>query len=51
MDTVPRKGVACGSGVVKEKNDPKPMPDFAFIVCGMEGSTVVDVYEGPTLDE
>ena len=26
MDTVPRKGVACGSGVVEEKSDPEPMP-------------------------
>ena len=29
MDTVPGKGVACGSGVVKEKNDPEPMPGYA----------------------
>ena len=30
MDTVSRKGVACGSGVVEEKNDPELMPSFAL---------------------
>ena len=29
MDTVPRKGVAYGSGVVKEKSDSEPMPGCA----------------------
>ena len=29
MDTVPGKGVACGSGVVEEKNDLEPMPSCA----------------------
>ena len=51
MDKVPRKGVACRSDVDEEKNDPDPMPGCALSVCGMEGSTVVDVNEGPTLDE
>ena len=29
MDTIPRKGVACGSEVVKEKSDPELMPGCA----------------------
>ena len=29
MDTIPGKGVACESGVVEEKNYPKPMPGCA----------------------
>jgi hypothetical protein len=30
MDTVPGKGVACGSVVVKEKNDPELKPGCAL---------------------
>jgi hypothetical protein len=30
MDTVPGKGVACGSGVVDEKSDLEPMPGCAL---------------------
>ena len=51
MDKVPRKGVACRSDVDEEKSDPEPMPGCAPKVCGMEGSIVIDVNEGPTLDE
>ena len=51
MDKVLGKGVACGSKMGEEKSDPKPMSSCAPSVCGMEGSTVVDVNEGPTLDE
>ena len=51
MDKVPGKGVACGSIVDEEKSDPEPMPGCAPNVCGMEGSTVVEVSKGPTLDE
>jgi hypothetical protein len=51
MDKVPGKGVACGSDVDEEKSDLELMPNCAPKVCGMEGSTIVDVNEGPTLDE
>ena len=51
MVTVPRKGVACRSEVNEEKSDPEPMLGCAPKVCGMEGSNVVDVNEGPTLGE
>ena len=49
MDKVPRKGVACGSEVFEEKNDPEPIPGCAPDVGGMEGLTVVDVNKGSTL--
>ena len=49
MDIVPGKGVACGSIVVKEKSDPEPVPNYAPNAGGMEGLTIVDVNEGPTL--
>ena len=49
MDTVPGKGVSCGSGVVEEKNDLEPMPGGAPEICGMEGLTVDDANKGPTL--
>ena len=49
MDKVPGKGATCGSEVVEEKNDPEPMPGCAPKVCGMEGTSVVDVNEGLTL--
>lgn len=29
MDMIPRRGVACGSGVVEENSDPEPMPGCA----------------------
>ena len=29
MDTIPGKGLACGSREVEEKNDPEPMPGCA----------------------
>ena len=51
MEKVPRKGVACGSEVVEEKSDPKSMPGCAPKVCGMEGTIVIDVNQGPTLGE
>ena len=51
MDKVPRKGVACGSDVDEENKDLEPMPGCAPNVCGMEGSTVIVVNEGQTLDE
>ena len=51
MDTIPRKGVACGSVVVKEKNDPEPMPGCAPEIRGMEGLTVDDANKDPTLGE
>ena len=51
MDKVPRKGVACGTDVDEEKRDLEPMPGCAPSVCGMEGSTIVDVNEGPTFEE
>ena len=51
MDKVPGKGVAHGSDVDEEKSVMKLMLGCAPKVCGMEGSTVVDVNEGPTLDE
>ena len=51
MDKVPGKGVACGSAVDEEKSDLEQMLSYAPKVCGMEGSIVVDVNEGPTLDE
>ena len=51
MEKVPRKGVACRSDVDEEKSDLESMPDCAPKVCGMEGLTVVDVNEGPTLGE
>ena len=49
MDKVPGKGAACGSEVFEEKNDPKPMPNCAPDVGGMEGLTIVDANKGPTL--
>ena len=49
MDTIPGKGVACGSEVVEEKGDPEPMPSFALEICRMEGSTVDDANKDPTL--
>ena len=49
MDKILGKGVACGSDVDEEKSDMESMPDCAPKVCGMEGLTVVDVNEGPTL--
>ena len=51
MDKVPRKGATCGSEVFEEKNDPEPMLSCAPDVGGMEGLTVVDANEGPTLGE
>ena len=51
MDKVPGKGVACGSRVVEEKSDLELIPSCAPKVYGMEGSVVVDVNEGQTLDE
>ena len=51
MDKVLGKDVACGSNVDKEKSDLEPMPGCAPKVCGMEGSIIVDVNEGPTLDK
>ena len=51
MDKVPGKGLVCGSDVDEEKSDPNSMLDCAPTVCGMEGSTIIDVNEGPTLDE
>ena len=51
MEKVPGKDVACRRDVGKEKRDPKLMPDCAPNVCGMEGSTIIEVNEGPTLDE
>ena len=35
----------------EEKRDPEPMLGCAPSVCGMDGSTIVDEKEGPTLDE
>ena len=49
MDKVPGKGVACGSEVVEEKNDPEPMPGYAPNVGGMERLTIVDANKGSTL--
>ena len=49
MDKFPRKGAACGSQVVEEKNDPEPILDCAPEICGMEGLTVDDANKGPTL--
>ena len=51
MEKVPRKGVACGSEVDEEKRDLKQMLGSAPSVCGMEGSTVVDVNKGPPFEE
>ena len=51
MDKVPGKGVMCGSDVDEEKSDLKPMPSCAPNVCGMEGSTIIELNEGPALDE
>ena len=49
MDKGPGKGVACGSEVFEDKNYPELMPSCAPNVGGMEGLTVVDANEGPTL--
>ena len=49
MDKVPGKGVACESEVDEEKSDPELMSGCAPKVCGMEGLTIIDVNEGPTL--
>ena len=51
MDKVPGKGVACGSNVDEEKRDLEQISSCAPNVCGMEGSTVIDVNEGPTFEE
>ena len=51
MDKVLGKGVACRSEVDEEKSDPELMPGCAPKVCGMEGTIIVDVNEGPTLGE
>ena len=51
MEKVPRKGVAYGSDLDEEKSDLELMLDCAPKVCGMEGTIVVDVNEGPTLGE
>ena len=51
MEKVPGKGVVCESDVDEEKSDPEPMPGCAPSVSGMEGSTIIDVNEGQTLDE
>ena len=51
MEKVPGKGLACGSDVDEEKRDLESMPSCAPNVCRMEGSTVVDVNEGPTFEE
>ena len=37
--------------VGEEKKDLELMPDCAPSVCGMDGTTVVNEKEGPTLDE
>ena len=50
MEKVPRKGVAGGSEVMEEKIDPEPMPGCAPEIWGMEGSTVDDASNVPTLD-
>ena len=49
MENVLGKGVACRSDVDEEKSDLEPMPSCAPKVCGMEGLTIVDANEGPTL--
>lgn len=51
MEKVPGKGVAYGSNVDEEKSDPEPMSGCAPYVCGMEGSIIFYVNEGPKLDE
>ena len=43
--------MACGSDVGEEKRDLELMPGCAPNVCGMDGSTIVNEKEGPTLDE
>ena len=43
--------MVCGSDVGEDKIDPEPIPGCAPSVCGMDGSTIVDEKEGPTLDK
>ena len=51
MDKVPKKGVPSRSDVDEEKSYLEPMPGCAPKVCGMEGTIIIDVNEGPTLDK